>query len=113
VEPIFFRRSGRTASVLPEAIGKGGNLVVSECGDAMSNRCRPRMLMRILGVFVGLSRMLMPRQVILFSVLLGHTVGMSALIVYFGGSLVVLVMRSLHDASSATTIPFARSGPIS
>jgi len=55
VEPIFFRRSGRTASVLPEAISKGGNLVVSECGDAMSNRCRPRMLVRILGVFVGLS----------------------------------------------------------
>ena len=52
-----------------------------ECGDAMSNRCRLRMLMRFLRVLQGLPRMLLPRKVILLPCLLGNPMGMRRLIV--------------------------------
>ncbi len=50
---------------------------MSECGDAMSHGsgCL-NMLIAIWGVLQSLPRMLVPRQKILFSVLLGNTVSM-------------------------------------
>ena len=47
-----------------------------EGGDAVPGRSLLSMLMRVLGVFEGLARMLMRRQVILLSLLLGNTMGM-------------------------------------
>ena len=55
-----------------------------ECGDAMSNRCRLRMLMSIMSflrVLQGLPRMLLPRKVLLLPRLLGNPVGMRRLVV--------------------------------
>jgi hypothetical protein len=57
------------------------DVVMPECGDAMSNRCRLRMLMRFLRVLQGLPRMLLPRKVILLPRLLGNPMGMRRLIV--------------------------------
>ncbi len=54
---------------------------MSECGDAMSNRCCLSMLMSFARVFQGLPRMLLPRKVILLPRLLGNPVGMRRLVV--------------------------------
>jgi len=54
---------------------------VSECGDAMSGRSRLGMQMSFLRVLEGLPRMLVPRQMLLLSVLLGSAMGMSGDIV--------------------------------
>lgn len=58
-----------------------GDFVMSECGDAMSNRCCLSMLMSFARVFQGLPRMLLPRKVILLPRLLGNPVGMRRLVV--------------------------------
>lgn len=50
MEPILLRRSVWTASGLPEFMSQGRNVIVSECGDAMSNRSRLSMLMIVLAV---------------------------------------------------------------
>jgi hypothetical protein len=59
--------------------------------------------------------MLVSRQVIRFSLLLGDTVGVRGAVVQFGGCLVVLVMRSVvitsghikYSLSLASLSPFA------
>ena len=61
----------------------------------MSSRSRLSMLMSVLGVLQGLPGMLVSREVILLSVLLGDTMGVRGGIVQFGGPLVVLVMGSV------------------
>ena len=45
-------------------------------GDAMSMRSSLKIRMSVLGVLEGLPGMLVPRQVILFALLLGNTMGM-------------------------------------
>jgi hypothetical protein len=65
---------------------------VSEGGDAMSGRSRLSIPMGVFGVLEGLPRMLVSRQVLLLSVLLGRAMGMSGEIVQFSGPLVVLVV---------------------
>src|ERR1035441_7274802 len=110
-EPVFFRRSGRTASGLPEFMREGRDLIMSERDDAMPGRRRLSMLLGVLGAFECLPRMLVSCQVFLFSMLLGNIVGVRRDIVQLGGSLVVFVMRSailcrhtpwvLHDADQS------------
>jgi hypothetical protein len=76
MEPIFLRRSVRTASGLPEFKSQGGDIIVSEGGDAMSDRSRLSMPLSVLRVLKGLPRMLLSSQVILFSLLLANPMGM-------------------------------------
>jgi hypothetical protein len=54
---------------------------MSEGGDAVSGGSCRSVLMCVLGVLQGLPGMLVPGQVILFSLLLGNTMGMRGLIV--------------------------------
>jgi hypothetical protein len=49
MEPIFFRRSDRTASSLPEFVSERCDVIVPERGDAMGCR-RLSMLMRVVGI---------------------------------------------------------------
>ncbi len=53
-EPILLRRSLGTASGLPEFMSEGCNVIMPECGDAMSNRRRLIVLMTFRGVLQGL-----------------------------------------------------------
>jgi len=66
---------------LPEFISQGRDVIMSECGDAMSSRSPLSMRMSVLGVLEGLTGMLVPRQVILLSLLLGNTMGMRGTVV--------------------------------
>src|ERR1035438_9393872 len=95
MEPILVRRSVRTTSLLPEFTSQDGDIIVPEGGDAMPHRNRLSMLMGHLGVLQRLPRVLLPRQVILLIVLFGNTMHVRGLVVQFGGSLVVLVVRSV------------------
>ena len=70
------RRSFWTASGPPKFVGEGCDVIVPECGDAMLGGSRLSLLMGFLRVWEGLPRLFGPRQVVLFSVLLGNTVGM-------------------------------------
>src|ERR1035441_10190533 len=95
MEPIFFRRTVRTASRLPEFTSQDGDIFVPEGRDAMPHRNCLRMLMSLLGVLQRLPPLRLPRQVILLIVLFGNTMHVRGLVVQFGGSLVVLVVRSV------------------
>ena len=82
VEPVFLRRSGWTASRLPVFIGEGCDLNMSERGDAMSNRgWRWSVPMAVRDVFQGLPGMLVSGEVILFSLVLGNTMGVRRAVV--------------------------------
>jgi hypothetical protein len=61
---------------MPQFIGEGRDVIVPECDDAMSGRSRLSVPMSVFGVFEGLPRMLVSRQVLLLSVLLGGAMGM-------------------------------------
>jgi hypothetical protein len=74
MEPILFRRSVGTTSGLPEFISQRRDLVMAERGDAMSNGALG-MPMSFLGMFQGFPGIFMRRQMILFSLLLGNTMG--------------------------------------
>jgi hypothetical protein len=52
------------------------DVIVSECGDAMSDRRTLSLAVSVLGMLERLPRVLRPRQVILLSVLLGNLMGM-------------------------------------
>jgi hypothetical protein len=67
--------------------------MLSEWGDAMRSQSLLGVLMSPCGVLEGLPRMLVSGLVILFSVLLGYTMGMRSEIVQFGGPLVILIVR--------------------
>jgi hypothetical protein len=54
---------------------------MSECDDAMSIGGSLGMPMSLLGVLESLPRMLVSRQVVLFSLLLGHTMSMGGAVV--------------------------------
>jgi len=70
------------------------DVIVSERGS------RLRMLKSVRGMLKGLPRMLVPRKVILMSTMLfGNPMGMGGTVVRLGGSLMVLVMRSVVIAS--------------
>ena len=69
--------------------------MISEWDGAMRSHSRLRVLMSLCRVLEGLPCMLVSRQVILFSVLLGGAMGMRSQIVQFGGSLVILIVRSV------------------
>jgi hypothetical protein len=71
MQPILLRRSLRTPSGLPEFIGKGRDVGMAECGNAMTDGRRQSMPMSLLGVFQGFPRILMSGRVILFSLLPG------------------------------------------
>jgi hypothetical protein len=90
MEPIFFGRSDRTASGLPEFISERSNVSMSECGEAMFIRGCLSILMTVWGVLPGLSRMLVSRQLILFSLLFANTMCVCRAIVQFFRSLMVL-----------------------
>ena len=81
MEPILLRRSGRTTSGLPQFTSQDGDIFVPEGGDAVPHGYRQSMLMSLLGVLQGLPRVLLPRQVILLSVLFGNTMHMRRLVV--------------------------------
>ncbi len=70
-----------------------GDIAMPEGSNAV------RMLMGILGMLEGLAGLLMPRQVILLTVLLGHAMSMRGVIVQVGGALVALVLRAVVKAS--------------
>jgi hypothetical protein len=57
-------------------MGEDCDVIMSECGNAVSSRTRLSMLMSVLGVLKVLPGILVSRQVILFSLLLGNTMGM-------------------------------------
>src|ERR1035441_1324089 len=103
MEPIFFRRTVRTASSLPEFTSQDGDIFVPEGRDAMPHRNCLSMLMSLLGVLQRLPRVLLPRQVILLIVLFGNTMHVRGLVVQFGGPLVVFVMRSVVIRSEEHT----------
>jgi hypothetical protein len=54
---------------------------VPECGDAVSNRSSLSLPMSVLGVFEGLPGVLVSRQVLLLSVLLGGAMGVCSHVV--------------------------------
>jgi len=61
---------------LPVSIGEGCDLSMSECGDAMSNRGRRwGVPLAVRDVLQGLPGMLVSSEVILFSLVLGNTMG--------------------------------------
>jgi hypothetical protein len=66
--------------------------MMSECYDAVSIRNQLRLLMSRLGMLQGLARVLVPRLVILFAVLLCGAVSVRSQVVKFGSPLVVLVV---------------------
>lgn len=74
---------------------EGRDVGMPEGGNSMSDGSRLAVLVSFVGMFERLARMLVPAQVILLSVLPGHTVGVGGAVVQFGGSLVVLVVRSV------------------
>jgi hypothetical protein len=80
-EPIFLWRSLRTASSLPQLVSEGGDIIVSEGGDTMSNHSRLSVPMSLLGVFEGLPRMLVPGLAILVSLRRGDTMRMRGRVV--------------------------------
>jgi hypothetical protein len=47
------------------------------------------------GMFKRLSGLFVPRQMLLFAMLLAGSVGMRRCVLQFGGTLVVLIMRSV------------------
>ena len=71
---------------------------VPERGDAVSYRGSVvpgrfmHRLLRFRGMLVGLTRLFVPSQVLLFSVLLGNAVGVAGDIVQFRGLRVIFVM---------------------
>ena len=77
---------------------KGCDVIVSECGNAVSHRgCRA--VFTRLRVFESLARVLVPSQVFLVSVLLPNAMGMRGAVLQFRSPLVVLVMGSVVVAS--------------
>jgi hypothetical protein len=68
-KPIFFRRSLRTSSVLPEFISERGDVIMAERLDAMSNRSRLSLLVSLGRVFEGLPRLFVSGQVLRLPVL--------------------------------------------
>ena len=75
-------------------MGQCSDFSVPEGCDAVSSH-RLRHLVRPFGVLEGLARMLVSAEVVVFSMLLGDTMGVRRTVVKFGGTLVVLVMRSV------------------
>ena len=63
-----------------------------ERNDTVSNGGRGWAIVRRM-VFRGLPRQFVPRQMVLFALLLGDTMRMRRAVLQFGRSLVVLVMR--------------------
>ena len=70
MKPVFFRRSYRTPSRLPQLVSQRRDIVVSEWLDAVSGRGRLTMAMGVLRVFARLPRMFRSRQMVLLPVLL-------------------------------------------
>ena len=98
--PVFFRRSVRTASGLPQRVSQDGDVLVPEHRDAMFIQEAlvrlPGMLVSLLGVLQSLPGALLPGFVILFLMGFGGaTVGVRGKVVQLGGPLVVFVMRSV------------------
>lgn len=83
MEPVFLRRSVWTASGLPVFIGQGFDLAMFECGNAMCDcsNWRKVVLVSPRGMLQGLPRILMSRQVILFSVLLASAMDVRCAVV--------------------------------
>ncbi len=75
VEPIFLRRSFRTASSSPEFVGQGRDVVVSERVETVRRR-RLSVPASVWGMLRGLPRTLVCRQVILLSLLFAHPMSM-------------------------------------
>jgi hypothetical protein len=74
---------------------KGGDFIVSESGHAMSAVRRLTIRMSVMGLLQGLAGLLVPRQVILLSLLLGDTMGVRGAVMQFGRAWMVLVMGSV------------------
>jgi len=55
MKPVFLRQSVWTASSLPEFMSERSDVVMSECGDAVSNRSRLSMLVIVKRVLEGLT----------------------------------------------------------
>ena len=77
---------------------KSGDIVMPESGDAMSYRGRLRTLLSSTSMFESLGGKLVCRQVVLFSMLFAHPMGMPGAILEFSGPLVILVLRSVVSA---------------
>jgi len=54
MEPIFSRETVRTASRLPEFISEGRDVIMAECGDAVSSCGRLMVRMHAVQVFASL-----------------------------------------------------------
>lgn len=88
--PIFLRRSLRAASLLPEAISQRGDILLRD-GVSVPG-LYVRLLVDLGRVLKRPPRLLVPGQMILFPVLFRRAgVGMFRRIMYFGGSLAVVV----------------------
>ena len=73
-------------------MSKGRDLGMTECGNTMSYRSRLSILMRIVGMLLGLPGLLVSTEVILLSLPFGYAMRMRGAVLQFGGSLVVFVM---------------------
>jgi hypothetical protein len=71
------------------------DVIMSEGGDAMPPCNRVLMRVGVLRLFESQTRMLVAAQMTIVSMLLGHPMGMRRTVMEFGGSLVVLVVRSV------------------
>ena len=102
--PIFFRRSLRTASGLPQRMSQRCDVVVTKPGNAVFiHRVSMRllgMLVSFLGVLQSLPGEFLPGLVILlFMSFRSAAMCVGRAIVQFGGSLMILVMRSVVISS--------------
>ena len=104
MEPVFLRRSLRTASGLPERISQRRDVLVPKDREAVFVYSGPvrflGMLVSLLGVLQSLPGALLPGLMILF--LMGFrstTVSVGGTIVQLSGPLMILVMRSVVIAS--------------
>jgi hypothetical protein len=98
-EPVFFRRSLRTASGLPQRMSQHRNVLVTEGrNDTFILRSLKRplfVLVSLLGVLKSSPRVFVPGLVVLFLMGFGSTpMSVGGNIVQFGSPLMVFVMRS-------------------
>ena len=104
LEPVFFRRSLRTASGLPQRMSQRGDVLVPKGGDAVFIHRGPvrllGMLVSFLGVLKSLPGALLPGLVILlFMGFRGAAMSVGGAIVQLGGALMIFVVRSVVIAS--------------
>jgi len=117
MEPVFVRRSLRTASGLPQRMSQRGDVRVPENREAVFIHSVPArllaMLVSVLRVLKSLSGALMPSLAILLLMgLRGAPMRLGGNVVQLGRPLMVFVMRSVVVTSGHRDFPTAEDGPV-